>query len=126
MRLFESVEILKKKMFLFLRSKWPEPLEPLKPTWKLTFITPKYREKFCWQWHHSLKQIKRCISWDFSFQTWCFVLSTSADPFRMKFKTNREKKNSKISVQSFNWSHISKTQLYKSIFAFSKHWISLS
>ena len=60
MRLSESVD---QKFWKNLRSKWPEPLEP---TWKLTFKTPKYQEKV--YWHHF--DIKHCISWDFSFRTW--------------------------------------------------------
>ena len=103
MRLSESVD---QKFWKNLRSKWPEPLEP---TWKLTFKTPKYQEKV--YWHHF--DIKYCISWDFSYRKWFFShrvfyfvlkLQTSADsfPFECEIQNKPPKKNSKLSVHTFN------------------------
>ena len=106
MRLSISVD---QKFWKNLRSKWPEPLEP---TWKLTFKTPKYQEKV--YWHHF--DIKHCISWDFSFRTWFlkvmeFVVLfwSQLTPSHLgEIQNKPRKKNSKISVHTFDRSHISK------------------
>ena len=85
-----------------VRSKWP------KPTWKLTFKTPKY-------WLRSADIVVNILIENIVFLEKSFVLVLKSKnvswPFRMKFKTNREPRELekfKLSVQTFNRSHILK------------------